>query len=273
MKKEKQNTEEQQKPQPVINRKARRAMKRRNRRTQRNTEKLVTDDEVKVKYHDDSYKDKTKKVFSSGMKFVKERLASKNKHYDLPEKIDSVRHPMLTTCVVINRDGRERQLLPDVPSCHKILVHGCVAKEMVSKVCILVRITDTHSKETDEFLDGNWAITPAEWRMINATTIQHVRRRRWFWLRRYWYEISFDGRVQPAHMLFDYDMDPLSKKTRFWITREYVPVAKTDKLNDYFRFWKKKPAKQDDSSEGSAEQEITKTVCLNPRITPAEKIK
>lgn len=242
MKKEKQNTEEQPR-QPVINRKARRAMGRYKRRQPRK-EKVVTEEEVKVTYHDDSYKDKTKRVFSHGMQYVKERLAQKNKSIDLPDRIETVRQPLRTTCLVINRDGRQRDVLPDIPPVHKILVHGCVARHLVSKVCMLVRIAANRSKDTDEWLDGSWAITPAEYRMINATTIQYLRRRRWFFLRRYWYEISFDGRVQPGHMLFDYDMDPTARRTRFWVTREFVPVAKTDKFNDYFRFWKSKPDKQ-----------------------------
>lgn len=234
---------------PIINRRARRiiaSQKRRANRHRRN--KTVTEDGSKVVYHDDSFKDKSKQVFSHGMDYVRERLAKSKEQFVLPESIKSVRLwfsnlRRRTSCLVINRDGRRREFLPDVPPRHKILVHGCVARVMVSKVCMLVRITANRYRDTDEYIDGSWAITPAEWRMINATTLQHVRRRPWFFLRRYWYEISFDGRVQPAHLFYDYETDPTTRRRRMWITREYVEVAKTDKLNDYFRLWKHKPKK------------------------------
>jgi hypothetical protein len=239
-----------QQPQPVINRRARRAVSSRRRKANKNRqEKIVTDNEVKVVYHDDSFKDKSKRVFSHGMEYVKERLAKSKENFELPESVNTVRLWLSnlhrrTTCLIINRDGRQREFMPDVRPKHKILVHGCVARVMVSKVCMLVRITANRTKDTDEFIDGSWAATPAEWRMINATTIQYVRLRPWFFLRRYWYEITFDGRVQPAHLFYDYEMDPTTKRRRMWITREFVEVAKTDKLNDYFRFWKHKPKKK-----------------------------
>lgn len=230
-------------PAPTVNRHARRVVASQKRKTQlrENKNRIVTDDAVV--YKDDSYKDKTKKVFNHGMQYVRDRVAAAKEKFQLPEKIQTVRRNLRTTCLIINKDGRERDFLPDIPPCHKILVHGNIAKVMVSKVCMLVRITANKTAQ-DEYIDGSWAITPAEYRMMNATTIQHVRRRPWWFLRRYWYEISFDGRVQPAHLLFDYELDPLDKKTRLWVTREVVPVAKTDKLNDYFRFWKAKPAKK-----------------------------
>lgn len=237
MKKETKQTEQGKKP--VINRRARRAMARGRRRLS----KRVAEEEPKVVYHDDSFKDKTKKVFSHGMEYVRERLAQRNQKHDLAEKVETVRKPLLTTCLIVNRDGRVRSFLPDVPPVHKILVHRNIAQVLVSGVCMLVRITRNRAAD-DSLIDGSWAITPAEWRMINATTIQHVRRRPWFFLRRYWYEISFDGRVQPAHLLFDYDIDPTARRTRLWVTREYVAVAKTDKFNDYFRFWKHKPSEE-----------------------------
>ena len=227
---------------PKINRHARRKMQRTNRKTR--TTRLVEEKDGKVIYHDDSYIDKTKRAVTHGMQYVKDRLKQKNQHFDLPEEIDSVRRPLRTRCVIINRDGRERAFLPDVKPQHKILVHGSIAKTLVSKVCMLVRITANRSKADDSYIDGSWAITPAEYRMMNATTIQYLRRRPWFFLRRYWYEISFDGRVQPAHLLYDYEIDPSAVKTRLWITREYVPIADTDRFNDYFRFWKDKPAKK-----------------------------
>lgn len=205
---------------------------------------MVKSEEPKVVYHDDSYIDKTKKVFTSGMKAVKERLARKNATFDLPERIITERLPMRTSCLIINREGKERAFMPDKKPQYKILVHGSVVRHMVSKCCMLLRIARNRTVETNEYLDGSWAITPAEYRMMTTTTIQHVRRRPWFFLHRYWYEISFDGRVQPAHLLFDYELDPTAKRTRLWITREYVPIAKTDTFNDYFRFWRNKPPRQ-----------------------------
>lgn len=227
---------------PKINRHARRKMQRTNRKTR--TTRLVTEDSDKIVYHDDSYIDKTKRAVTHGMQYVKDRLKQKNQHFDLPEEIKTVRRPLRTRCVIINRDGRDRAFLPDVKPQHKILVHGSIARTLVSKVCMLVRITSNRSKADDSYIDGSWAITPAEYRMMNATTIQYLRRRPWFLFRRYWYEISFDGRVQPAHLLYDYEIDPASTKTRLWITREYVAIADTDRFNDYFRFWKDKPSKK-----------------------------
>lgn len=228
---------------PVVNRAARRAVKRYAKKKNKQ-QKMVKSGEPKVVYNDDSYIDKTKKVFSHGMKAVKERLTKKNEKFDLPERIITERRPMRTSCLIINREGKERAFLPDKKACYKILVHGSVVRDMVSKCCMLLRITTNREKETDRYLDGSWAITPAEYRMMSSTTIQHVRRRPWFFLRRYWYEISFDGRVQPAHLLFDYELNPTAKKTRLWITREYVPIQKTDRFNDYFRFWRNKPPRK-----------------------------
>ena len=231
-----------QKENPVVNRAARQAVKRYAKKKNKQ-QKMVKSDDVKVVYNDDSYIDKTKKVFTSGMKAVKERIAKKNAKYDLPERIITERRPLRTTCLIINREGKERAFLPDKKPCYKILVHRNIAKHMVSKVCMLLRITANQAKEAQEYIDGSWAITPAAYHLMTTTTIQHVKRRPFFFLRRYWYEISFDGRVQPAHLLFDYELDPTAKKTRLWITREYVPIQKTDRFNDYFRFWRNKPSK------------------------------
>ena len=232
---------------PVINRKARQIAKR---YAKKKKKKLVSthpdgvaSDDVKLVYKDDSYIDKTKKVFTSGMQAVKERIKKKNEHYDLPERILTERKPLRTTCLIINREGKERSFLPDKKGVYKILVHRSVAKHMISACCMLLRVTQNATADTKEYIDGSWAITPAVYSMMSVTTIQHVRRRPFFFLRRYWYEISFDGRVQPANLLFDYELDPTAKKTRLWLTREYVPIAKTDRFNDYFRFWRKRPKK------------------------------
>lgn len=228
---------------PKLNRHARRAMQRTNRKV-RTTRLVKEKDGDKVVYHDDSFKDKTKKVFSHGMDFVKERLAQmKESGRKRPEKINTVRLPFRSSCLVLNRDGKERELLPDMKPCHKILVHRSVAKVMLSKVCLLLRIT---ANETDDgrYIDGSWVISPVDYRMLGTTTIQHVRLRPWFFLRRYWYEIDFDGRVQPASLFYDYRLDVQSTRQRLWLTREYVPVAKEDAYNDYFRLWRDKPPKE-----------------------------
>jgi hypothetical protein len=119
---------------PVINRKARQIAKHYARKKNKQ-QKMVKSDDVKVTYTDDSYIDKTKKVFSHGMKAVKERIAKKNAKYDLPERIITERKPLLTSCLIINREGKERAFLPDKEPQYKILVHGSVVKQMVSAVC------------------------------------------------------------------------------------------------------------------------------------------
>ena len=249
MKKDKEKKEIEEKggidvPQP--NRKSRRRMKRRERhqgtRVVRDGSKAEYKDGAKV-YKDDSFKDKSKRVFRHGMQYVRDRLDQAKATFDRPEKIETIRQPLLTKCVVLNRDGRHREFLPDVKPQHKILVHGNIAKVMVSDVCMLLRITKCEDSD-GRYIDGSWAMTPASVRMIGATDIQHVSRRPLWFLRRYWYEISFDGRVQPASLFFDYEIGPTRKRQSLWVTREYVPVAKTDKFNDYFRFWKHKPKKQ-----------------------------
>ncbi len=228
---------------PVINRAARQAVKHYAKKRNKQQQKLVKSDDVKIKYTDASYIDRTKKVFSHGLQAVKERVTKKNAKFDLPERIITERRPLRTSCLIINREGYERAFLPDKKPQYKILVHRSVIRDMVSACCMLVRITANRTKDTDEYLDGSWAITPAQYHMMATTTIQHVHRRPFWFLWRYWYEISFDGRVQPAHLLYDYELDPTARKTRLYITREYVPIVHTDRFNDYFRFWRNKPQK------------------------------
>lgn len=202
-------------------------------------------------YTDDSYIDKRKKVFTHGLAEAKERIKAINAKFDLPEKISTALKPLQsvfrfsrknTSCLIINRDGKTRDFLSDIPGDHRILVHRCIAKQLVSGVCMLVRITKNEDADGN-IIDGSWAIVPAEYRMMRATTIQHLKRRPLFFLRRYWYEISFDGRVQPAHLLYDYGLNPTAEKTRLYVTHEYVPVRNQDATNDYFRFWHHKPQK------------------------------
>lgn len=237
-------------PMPVLSVKQRRQLARANRKKRGGgpTDERQIAPDVKV-YTDDSYKDNRKKVFSHGLASARERIKAMHATFTLPEKVSTVLKPLSrllrrkrTTCLVVNKDGRRREFMPDVPGRHRILVHGCVARQMVSGVCMLVRITNNEDKD-GHVIDGSWAIVPAEYRMMKATTIQEVRRRPFFFLRRYWYEITFDGRVQPAHMLFDYGLNPCARSTRFYITHEYVPVRKQDVSNDYFRFWHGKPMK------------------------------
>lgn len=231
---------------PRYNRHTRRGMAKNNKkkgtRLVREGSKAEIKDGVKT-YYDDSYKDKTKKAVTHGMQYVKDRLDQAKAKFDRPERINTVRKPLRTKCVILNRDGRSRDFLPDVPPKHKILVHGKVARVMISDVCMLVRITKNEDKDGN-YIDGSWAMTPADVKMIGATDIQHVRRRKWWFLRRYWYEISFDGRVQPASLFYDYGIGVMREKQALWLTREYVPINKTDRFNDYFRFWKKKPSKK-----------------------------
>ena len=58
-----------------FNRHQRRKMERQNKRKEM-TRLVGKDSEAQYHYKDDSYKDKTKKVFSKGMGYVKERLAA-----------------------------------------------------------------------------------------------------------------------------------------------------------------------------------------------------
>lgn len=236
----------------VLNRRTRQqlAAKNRKRPGKAPTDTRQIANEVKV-ITDDSYKDKAKRAYTSGMAEAKERIAAINARFQLPERINTVcrwfgRLPLLrrrfTSCIVINRDGKPRQFLPDKPGDHRILVHRSVARHLVSGVCMLVRITANEDSDHNP-IDGSWAIVPAQYALMRTTTIQHLRRRPFFFLRRYWYEISFDARVQPAHMLFDYGLNPQARRTRFYITHEYVPVRRQDATNDYFRFWHHKPAK------------------------------
>lgn len=204
--------------------------------------KHYTEKKDRVVYNDASYKDKTK--IAGGRRLAEEEkiCRQRNEKFTLPTSVNMCRANMLSDCVLINRDGKEHDFIPDGRGRHVLLVHKDVAKVLVSGVCMLVRITQSEDGKGNT-LDGSWAIVPAEYKMMNATTIQHVRKRKFWFLYRHHYEISFDGRVQPAHMLYDYGLNPLQKKTRFYITREYVPVRNVGKDNDYFRFWKEKPGK------------------------------
>lgn len=173
---------------------------------------------------------------------VIDRMHAKAK---LPKILRMARHKFLSTVCVINRDARKRELLRDKPGCHVMFCHRKMAKVFTSDVCLICKIQQSYST-TDEgsetWHDGSWSIVPCRADKSNYTTIQEVRRRPWFLFRRYWYEISFDGHVQPAMMLQDYQLNPARKKQHFYVTREYVKVRHQDAENDYFRFWLTKPS-------------------------------
>lgn len=233
--------------QPKLNRSQRRSLSRLNKRkgqTRSVGRNSVAANKVeysdKIVYKDDSFKDKTKRVFSSGIKAARERIAEAKKVITLPTFITTARRKLRTTALLINVDGHKRTFLPDYRGRHCLLVHRNIARELVSSVCMFVRIT-ANFDDNGKRLDGSWAIVPAQYEMINATTIQHLRLRPFFFLRRYWYEISFDGRVQPAHLLYDYGIDPERRRQRLHVTREYLPVRNTDETNDYFRLWLHRP--------------------------------
>lgn len=178
-----------------------------------------------------------KKVFNKkAFDAVEEQLRRFKEKFSLPTKINTERKPLKTSVLVINREGKQRELLPDRPPKHLLLCHRKMAKIFSSSVCMFNKIT-AHQTEEGEYIDGSWAITPCLVDMANITTIQHVKRRRFFFLRRYWYQISFDGHVQPAMLLADYRHDPEKKSQRFFVTREYVKVKRSDITNDYLRIW------------------------------------
>lgn len=246
---------------PTLNRATRRQLAAKNRKQQRkgsvrggstapkSAAQISSDVHV---YTDDSFKNKAKVAYTHGLQQMKERVKAINAKYELPEKINTLRAPFsrfldriihwrgYTTVRVINRDGKARDFLPDRPGDHRILCHRSIARHLVSECCMLVRITANTDKDGHP-IDGSWAIVPAQYAMMRTTTIQQLRRRPFFFLRRYWYEISFDGRVQPAHLLFDYNLNPTARRTTLYVTHEYVPVRGRDEENDYFRFWAAKP--------------------------------
>lgn len=183
------------------------------------------------------------KVFHADhVRDVKNYINRLKQRITLPFEIQALRKGEISKVVIINREGKERELLPDRPGVYKILCHAKVAKVITSQMCIISKITQ-HERITDsvrKWIDGSWSIAPCSPAMLNGTTVQHVRRRPFFFLRRYWYEISFDGRVQPASLFYDYDINPLTTRQTLYITHEFVKVRHSDAENDYFRFWRYK---------------------------------
>lgn len=216
------------------NRHGRRAAKRALKKLRKN-DRVMTEAQAEALNKKDKtlingYIDPLKKVSRSAKEYIDERIKQMHQKFNLPEKVNMERLPMKTTIKVLNIQGKQRELLPDRKGCYKILCKGKLAKVMTSGVCMFVRITNA--------IDGSWAIVPAQVAMGNVTTIQEVRKRSFAWLRRYSYEISFDGHVQPAQLFFDYGLRPDMKSMKFYVTREYVKVrGKNEDYNDYFRLW------------------------------------
>lgn len=196
------------------------------------------------------------KVFhAENVQKVKNYISRLKQKITLPFQVHTLRRGKISTVLIINRDGRERELLPDRPGDHRVLCHRSVARTITSSMCVFSKITQSEriikpgdtlpdgtvsEVERREFIDGSWTIAPCAPAMLNGTTVQHVRRRPFFFLRRYWYEISFDGRVQPGGLFYDYGISPLTRRQRLYITHEYIPVRHSDAENDYFRFWRYK---------------------------------
>jgi len=196
------------------------------------------------------------KVFHADhVRDVKNYISRLKQKITLPFQVQTLRRGKISTVLIINRDGRERELLPDRPGDHRVLCHRSVARTITSSMCVFSKITQSEriikpgdtlpdgtvsEVERREFIDGSWTIAPCAPAMLNGTTVQHVRRRPFFFLRRYWYEISFDGRVQPGGLFYDYGISPLTRRQRLYITHEYIPVRHSDAENDYFRFWRYK---------------------------------
>lgn len=196
-----------------------------------------------IVYKDNSYKDKRKVVHQGVVNQAKQRIKDMHKKFALPEFIHTLRKGKVTDCMLVNLDGKERAFLPNKAPGHYLYVHANIARALVSGVCMFARVTKNKDKDGN-IIDGSWALVPAEYEMMQATTIQSVERRTFWFLRKYHYRITFDGRVQPAHLLWDYGINPAKKHQRLYVTREYVPVRKTDKSNDYFRFWYHRPPRK-----------------------------
>ena len=225
--------------QPGINRQQRRAAAKFKKKDRLMTEKEAEQANKKTatpkKELIDGYIDPLKKVSRSAKEYIDERIKQMHQKFDLPEKVNMERKPMQTSVVIINEPGKTRDLLPDRKGVYKILCKGKIAKVMKSQVCMLIRITSAE--------DGSWAIVPAMPDMANVTTVQEVRKRSFSLFRRYSYEISFDGHVQPAHLFYDYHLRPNIRKMKMYVTREYVKVrGKNEDYNDYFRLWATKSA-------------------------------
>lgn len=211
-----------------LNRKSRRMMARKV-KTEKTEDQLTKKDKLRL----EDVQDKNKIFHKKSFEAVREHVQRLKQHFDLPKEVPLERRPERSSILVINKDGRQRELLPDIPGEHRILCHRSLAKVFTSELCIFARITDSQ--------DGSWAICPASADMSNRTTIQIVRRRPFWFLRRYGYEISFDGRIQPAMLFQNYGLNPERKSMKFTVTHEVIKVKDTEEYNDYYRIWLKAP--------------------------------
>lgn len=183
------------------------------------------------------------KVFHAGIVAdMKRRIRRITQHISLPASVLTLRRGHIVSCLVVNRPAVPHELLPDRPAAYKVLCTAAVARIMTSHMCVFAKITQherTADDGTRQWIDGSWTLAPCTPALLNGTTVQHVRRRRFWWLHRYHYEISFDGRVQPASLFYDYDIDPLTRRKRMWLTHEYVEVRNhPGRENDFIRFWR-----------------------------------
>ena len=217
------------------------------------TSKEVRDKVRKNRQQDQAvtiHQTKAEKNFDKVQKII-DRMHAKAK---LPKILTMIRRKYLSTVCVINKPGKSRSLLSDKPGKYVMLCHGKMAKVFVNNVCLIVKIQQSFHREEDTqdadghtipgkevWQDGSWSIVPCSVDKSYQTTIQEVRLRPWFFLHRYWYEITFNGRIQPGMMFYDYQLNPALVKKHFWVTREYVKVRNQDAENDYFRFWLHKP--------------------------------
>lgn len=224
-----------------------RNMRKREAREARNAHKRIMQKKREAKdkagQDDTASTANTKKVFhADNVRNVKEYISRLKQRITLPFEIQALRKGEVSKVVIINHEGRSRELLPDIPGRYKILCHANVAKVITSQMCIISKITQHERIDNGQriWIDGSWSIAPCSPAMLNGTTVQHVRRRPFWFLRRFAYEISFDGRVQPASLFYDYDINPLKRRQVMYITHEFVKIRNKDITNDYFRFWRDK---------------------------------
>ncbi len=219
------------------------------------TSKQVREHVKKLREEEKAQKTVTIRETESDKNFKKVQKVLDRMHAKahLPKFLTMARRKYLSTVCVINKPGHKRDLFPDKKGRYVMLCHRKMAKVFTNDVCLIVKIQQSYTKNdtkdaadnvvstSEGWQDGSWSIVPCRVDKSNYTTIQEVRRRPWFFLRRYWYEITFDGRVEPAMMLYDYNLNPTVRKQHFYVTREYVKVRHQDAENDYFRFWLSKP--------------------------------
>lgn len=184
----------------------------------------------KAKQLINGYIDPTKVFHKDIDAAVRKRINRMHEVFHLPASFTSRFVKSVSDVLVINHEGRKRELLPDIPPRHVMLCHRSMARVIESGLGMFAKISEDS--------DGCWALVPTSVDMLNRTTVQHLRRRPFWFLRRYAYELSFDGRVEPSMMLFDYGITPDKPQQRFTVTFERVPIRdQPGKFNQFFRFW------------------------------------